>query len=386
MVVYLNPQEGIPVTDEPRAGSAPELLELLTRQSRDHALILLDPRGRVTGWLAAAEHIFGWTAADVLGEPLDRMFTPEDLARGLHTHELEVARGHGRAEDDRWQLRKDGTRIWVFGVLTGLRDRSGELVGFGKVLRDRTDVKAQIEAWRQEGERARAALSTVAHELRGPLSALSNVAHILRAAGDSGGADAAGLIGRQVGLLRRLADDLMDAARVGAGKVRLAVEPVDLLGLLRNVAAECRPGAEAHGQDFRAILPEGPIALEADPARLRQVVVNLLTNAFKYTPAGGQIVLKATVEGDEAVVRVQDTGVGIAPEMLPKIFDLFTQEECARDRSEGGLGIGLAVVRELVALHGGTVQVRSEGKGKGSDFAVRLPLGQTRAGPGPDLP
>jgi signal transduction histidine kinase len=158
---------------------------------------------------------------------------------------------------------------------------------------------------------------------------------------------------------------------------------VDLLGLLRAVAEECRPEAEAHGQDFRAILPEGPITLEADWARLRQVVANLLNNAFKYTQAGGQVVLKATVEGDEAVVRVQDTGVGIAPEMLPKIFDLFTQEECGSGRSEGGLGIGLAVVKELVALHGGTVQVRSEGKGKGSDFAVRLPLGRTHPDPSP---
>ncbi len=369
------------MADEPRTPSAPELLRLLLEQSQDHALILLDPGGRVVAWLAASERVFGYTAAEMLRQPLDRMFTPEDLARGLHEHELAVARGHGRAEDDRWQVRKDGSRFWAFGVLTALRGAGGEVVGFGKVLRDRTDVKAQIEALRQQGERAKAALATVAHELRGPLGAIANAAHLLKAGGGIDPDTAAALVGRQVDLLRRLADDLMDAARVGAGKVRLALEPVDLLALLRSAAEEYRPGSEARGQEFKAILPDGPVTLEADPARLRQVVGNLLHNAVKYTPAGGQVCLKATVEGDEAVVRVQDTGVGIAPEVLPRIFDLFTQEESSLGRSEGGLGIGLALVKNLVARHGGTVQVRSEGRGKGSDFAVRLPLKQHRPAP-----
>jgi PAS domain S-box-containing protein len=237
------------MSDAPRAGGVPELLELLTRQSRDHALILLDSQGRVTAWLAAAEHVFGWTAAEMLGQPLDRMFTPEDLARGLHTHELAVARGHGRAEDDRWQLRKDGTRIWAFGVLTGLRDASGELVGFGKVLRDRTDVKAQIEALRQEGERVRVALTTVAHELRSPLAALANAAQILRVLGAPGTGEAAGMIVRQVDLLRRLADDLMDAARVGEGP------PDDRAGGPAGSAAGRGGGVPARGGGPRAGLP-----------------------------------------------------------------------------------------------------------------------------------
>jgi two-component system sensor histidine kinase BaeS len=149
-------------------------------------------------------------------------------------------------------------------------------VGFGHVLRDWTDVKAQIEALRQEGERAQVAQSTVADELRSPLAALSNDTHILQAVRAPGAADAGGLICRQVGLLRRPADDLMYAARGGAGKVRLSPEPVDLLGLLRAVAEEYRPEAEARGQEFRAILPEGPITLEADPARIQPPVARRL--------------------------------------------------------------------------------------------------------------
>ncbi|MFL5331515.1 MAG: sensor histidine kinase [Gemmataceae bacterium] len=358
----------------------PELLDLLTRQSRDHALILMDPEGRVTAWLAASEYVFGYTEDEMMGQPLDRMFTPEDLARGLHVHELAVARGHGRAEDDRWQVRKDGTRIWAFGVLTALRDEKGELVGFGKVLRDRTDVKAQIEALRQTGDRAKTVLSTVGHELRNPLSALSAASEVLKLGAGMTLQQAGDLIQRQVVLLRRLADDLMDVARVGTAKLRLSIESLDLLALLREVAEELRPSSETREQQFKVILPEGQVWIEGDPARLRQVVNNLLTNAIKYTPTNGEIALKMTVEGNEAVIRVQDNGAGIAPEELPKIFELFTQVESSMEKSEGGLGIGLAVVKAIVTLHGGSVQVKSEGRGKGSDFAVRLPFTQSKHG------
>jgi two-component system CheB/CheR fusion protein len=338
----------------------------------------MDSEGRVTAWLAASEYVFGYTEAEMMGQPLDRMFTPEDLARGLHIHELAVARGHGSAEDDRWQVRKDGTRVWAFGVLTALRDESGEIVGFAKVLRDRTDVKAQIEALRQTGDRAKTVLSTVGHELRNPLSALSAAAEVLKLGAGMTLKQAGELIERQVVLLRRLADDLMDVARVGTVKFRLSIEMVDLLALLRQVAEECRPGAEAREQRFKVILPEGELRIEGDPARLRQVVTNLLTNAIKYTPTNGEVVLKMTVEGNEAVIRVQDNGAGIAPEEMPKIFELFTQVESSMEKSEGGLGIGLAVVKAIVTLHGGTVQVKSEGRGKGSDFAVRLPFTQPK--------
>jgi PAS domain S-box-containing protein len=359
------------VADTPSAGT---LLRLLLEQGKDHALILLDPKGVVVAWLAGAETVFGFTAAEMVGQPVSRLFTPEDLARGAHEHELEVAGADGRAEDDRWQVRKDGTRIWANGVLTPLRGPSGGLAGFAKVLRDRTDVKAQIDAHARADQRQRVFLGTLAHELRNPLGPLANAAQLIRQGQGAAVEAPVRMIERQVEFIRRLVDDLMDFTRVSAGKVRLRLQAVGLEDVLTRAADCCRPEAERRRQEFRIILLPTPTVVEADPDRLQQVVVNLLTNAIKYTPEGGGVWLKATVEGDEAVVRVEDTGVGIGPDMLPRIFDLFTQEEESLDRSQGGLGLGLPLVRELVALHGGTVQVRSEGRGKGSEFTVRLPL------------
>lgn len=371
-----------------------ELLRLLLEQDKDHALLLLDAGGRIVGWLAGAEYIFGYRAEEMIGQPVTRLFTPEDVQRGLAEHELEVARKNGRAEDDRWQVRKDGNRIWASGAVIALRDFAGEVVGFGKILRDRTDVKGQIEALENRVEalenadqRKNLFLGTLAHELRNPLAPLVNALHLIRLAGPihENLAYPIKLIERQVDFIRRLVDDLLDITRIEAGKVQLQVGPVRLQEVLNRAVETCRPKAEERRQDLLVLLPPAPIHLDADSDRLYQVVVNLLNNAVKYTPEGGRIWLKATIEGDEAVVRVEDTGVGIDAEMLPRIFDLFTQEESSRSSSEGGLGLGLTLVKELVTLQGGTVQVRSEGRGKGSEFTVRLPL-QQRAGPGGSEP
>jgi two-component system CheB/CheR fusion protein len=364
------------------------LLRLLADQAQDHALLLLDPQGLIVGWLAGEETIFGYTAPEMIGQPLHRLFTPEDRQRGVPEHELEVARQDGRAEDDRWQLRKDGTRFWAVGVVTPLRDAAKQLVGFGKVLRDRTDVRAQIEAAAQRAEAATQAdrrktifLGTLAHELRNPLAPLSAAVQLIHLArGDAAAlAYPVQIIERQLAILRRLVDDLLDVTRIEEGKIRLQRGPTDLNEVLRRAAEACRPAAEQRHHDFRVLLLPGATVVDGDPERLQQVFVNLLNNAVKYTPDGGSLWLKQTVEGPEAVVRVQDTGVGIEPGMLPRIFELFTQEESSLARAEGGLGLGLPLVRQLVSLHGGTVQVRSEGKSKGSEFTVRLPLLQQGA-------
>jgi two-component system CheB/CheR fusion protein len=360
-----------------------ELLWLLLRQARDHALILLDASGTVVDWLAGSEHIFGWTRAEVMGETLHRLFTEDDQARGAPDHEMAVARADGRAEDDRWQVRKDGTRFWASGVLVPLRDASGAVVGFGKVLRDRTDVRAQVEALDNRADaladsnrRHELVLATLAHELRTPLGALANAVELMALAGAASEEIRYPLqiVQRQVDAIRRLVDDLMDVGRAGAGKLDLERTPVDLRGVLLRAAEASRPPAEQRGQDFRVLMLPGALPVLGDADRLRQVIVNLLDNAVKYTPEGGRVWLKATVEGQEAVVRVEDTGIGIAPEAQPGIFELFTQEEVARPMAAGGIGLGLSLVKQLVTLHGGTVQVRSEGRGKGSEFTVRLPL------------
>ena len=213
------------------------------------------------------------------------------------------------------------------------------------------------------------------------MAPLSNAVQLLRLAGqqDAGLEFPVQIIERQLEALRRLVDDLMDVTRVGAGKVRLQLEPLDLRCLLDQEVRAAAPAAREKGLQLQFLAPEALLVVDGDPGRLRQVFANLLTNAVKYTPGGGSVWVKLTVEAEEAVVRVEDTGMGISPEMLPQIFELFTQEESSLPSSAGGLGLGLPLVKELVALHGGSVQVHSEGRGKGSEFTVQLVT--TTAGP-----
>jgi CheY-like chemotaxis protein/two-component sensor histidine kinase len=185
---------------------------------------------------------------------------------------------------------------------------------------------------------------------------------------------------RQVHHLVRLVDDLLDVSRVMRGKIVLRKESVDLASVVARAAETAQPVIEAQAQELTIELPPEPLPLEADPVRLAQAVGNLLTNAAKYTERGGHIWLTAAREGGEAVVRVRDTGIGIAPEMLPKIFDLFVQADPGANRSQGGLGIGLTLVKNLVAMHKGSVRVESAGLGKGSEFIVRLPLSSLKPG------
>jgi len=379
----------------PKQHQVPELLGLLLGQANEHALILLDAQARIVGWFAGSERILGYRADEVIGWTADFLFTPEDQERGIPQLEVEIARSDGQAEDDRWHVRKDGGRIWSSGTLVALRSEEGQIVGFGKILRNRTDARAQIEALENKVEALsrtnRQQLNFVgmlAHELRNPLASLVGSAEVLQtSAGESADIGfAAKLIRRQAEFIQRLVDDLLDVTRIGVGKVDLQRTDMDLAVLLRNVAESMSPQMQQRQLDFHVLLPPSPIKLTADGARLHQVFTNLLSNAIKFTEPGGSIWLKTTVEGSEAVVRVQDTGVGISAEVLPQIFDLFTQEEASRSRSAGGLGIGLSLVKEFVTLHGGTVTVRSDGKQKGSEFTVRLPLSAGEVHPSVDGP
>ena len=367
----------------PAGPSTQELLRLLTEQAQDMAILLLRPDGVILDWMAGATRIFGFTAEEMVGEHLRRIFTPEDLARGAHSQELEIAARVGYAEDDRWQLRKDGTAFWASGVVFALRDAAGNVVGFAKLLRNRTDLKTQTEALEnrvkallEAEDQRKAFFGVVAHELRNPLAPLSSAVEIIRRSGalQPPVETALQIIDRQLATVRRLVDDMMDTVRVGRGKVDLERKVIDVRDVMQSAAASARPLAEARRQDFQVILIDAPVHVNGDPARLEQVFANLLTNAVKYTPAEGRIWFKVTIEGGDAVVRVEDSGVGIGADMLPTIFELFTQEAASRRMSSGGLGLGLALVRELVKLHEGTVQARSDGRGKGSVFTVRLPL------------
>jgi two-component system CheB/CheR fusion protein len=343
----------------------------------------MDPGGRVTWWSPGAEHIFGFRADEMVGREASRIFVPEDKDRGLAEHEMAVATDRGSAEDDRWQQRADGSRFWASGAMLSLRDADGSLVGFAKVLRNRTDLKEQLETLRnqgmrldQEARRKDIFLSTLSHELRNPLAPLANAVQIIRMSltPTPHVEYALKVIERQMDLLNRLVDDLLDLTRITTGKVELKRRVVALHEIVERAVEATASLVADRKHRLEVILPPAALMVDVDPDRMTQVFVNLLSNAAKYTPSGGAIWVKATLEGDEVVTRFEDNGVGIPGEMLPRIFDLFTQVEAARSLSQGGLGIGLALVKDLVTLHGGSVQVRSEGTGKGSDFAVRLPL------------
>ncbi|WP_165250914.1 PAS domain S-box protein [Paludisphaera soli] len=544
---------GIDLTDRKRAEDQlrekDQRLQLLLDNAADYAVVITDPEGVVVDWAGGAEAITGFAPHEVLGRPIEFLFTPEDRASGVPARERAAAAREGRAEDRRWHLRRDGSEFFGEGVQVPLRDEAG-LHGFGKVLRDATARKRAEESVRfladasaslaelvdhestlrrianlavvgfadwcavdvldPAGARRRLAvaradrledppdrgadptgresdevagviphvlrtgepevvfdladldpeaaaqgpariarlrglgvrsylcvpllsrgrvvggisflsasgrrrfgpdelrlaqdlaervavavenaqlyralqetdrrkdefLATLAHELRNPLAPVRNGMQILRLGPAAGEARerTLGMMDRQLAHLVRLVDDLMDVSRVTSGKVVLRRERVELREIVEAAVETSRQMIDGGGHELVVRVPEGPLPLDADRTRLVQVVSNLLNNAAKYTPQGGRIEVSAALEGAAVAIRVADDGIGVPAEMLPRIFDMFTQVGASLDRAQGGLGIGLTLVRRLVELHGGSVSAESAGAGKGSAFLVRLPL------------
>ncbi len=248
----------------------------------------------------------------------------------------------------------------------------------GLIAQLRQQAKELAEADRHKND----FLATVVHELRGPLAPIQNAVCLLKRVGaPAQAAPAVGILERQARQMQRLVDDLMELSRVGRGKVRLQKEVIELAPIVAQAVEACRPLNDAHQHTLTVSVPEEPVWLEADPGRLTQIVSNLLTNAVKYTPDGGHIELRVERQGREVILRVRDNGLGISAEMLPKVFDPFAQGSHAEDRSDGGIGVGLALVRTLVQLHGGRVQACSAGHGQGSEFVVHLPAVEKAARP-----
>ncbi|QDV37747.1 PAS domain S-box protein [Tautonia plasticadhaerens] len=527
-----------------------ERLKLLVERARDYAVVVTDRDGRVVEWSGGAESITGITLEEILGQPADRIFTPEDRAAGVPAMEMEKAAREGRAEDKRWHVRQDGGQFFADGVMVPLWGDDDTLHGFGKVFRDVTARKraeesvrfladssaslaelvdyqstlnrianlavggfadwcvidliaeggrrerlavtaaeseveadardadaahrpadvaagvvphvlrtgepevvfdlaeadpatapqgadrlarlrglgirsylcvpllsrgrviggmtflsssarrrfgpAELQVAQNLAERVTAAienaqlyrtlqeqdrrkdefLATLAHELRNPLAPIRNGLQILRMDGDT--AEVAGetlsMMDRQLRHITHLVDDLMDVARVSSGKVALRLERVPLRAIVDAAVETNRQSIEEAGHELGLRIPREPLVVEGDRTRLVQVLANLLNNAAKYTPQGGRISLGVARDDGHAVIKVADTGVGIPPEMLPKVFGMFTQVGTSLERSQGGLGIGLTLVKRLVEMHGGTVAAESPGPGQGSTFIVRIPL------------
>ena len=227
-------------------------------------------------------------------------------------------------------------------------------------------------------------LAMLAHELRNPLAPIRNAVQILRLTGGKGEAvqAASEMMERQVGQMVRLVDDLLDVSRISRGKIELRRERVELASVVHQAVEAARALYESMNHELTLTLPSRPIYLNADPARLSQVVGNLLNNACKFTDKGGRIGLTIEREGEQAVIRVRDNGIGISADQLPRIFEMFVQIDTSLERSVSGLGIGLTLVKSLVEMHGGTVEVHSDGVGQGTEFVVRLPMAsdETKSG------
>ena len=278
--------------------------------------------------------------------------------------------------------RPDGSRINVIANIVPLKNEQGEITGAINCFYDITErsrlerhAQQQAETLADLHRRKDEFLAMLSHELRNPLAPISNAVHLLRLQKheDPIQAQARGIIERQVGQLTRLIDDLMEISRISTGRIHLQEERLAFNGIVENALETVRPLIEKHQHSLEVALSPLTVWLYADASRLEQVVVNLITNAAKYTEPGGSITVSVQQEGNDAVLRVRDSGVGIAPELLPHVFELFTQAERSLARSEGGLGIGLCLVKRLVEMHRGTVEAHST-LGDGSEFVVRLPV------------
>jgi PAS domain S-box-containing protein len=343
---------------------------------------LYDLQGRVMYVNLALQNLWQKPLGEVVGKNFYDLEYPKDLADRLHAQMRTVIETKQPLKDETPYTSAFGERQYEYIFLPVLGD-DGSVVAVAGSTRDITDRKAMEQKLRDQTERLKEAdrrkdefLATLAHELRNPLAPIRNMLEIQkRAKGDPEiFSRARDMMDRQLGQMVRLIDDLLDLSRISRGKIELKRERLELAQAILQAVEASRPLMESMEHEFSLRLPAEPMYVHADPVRLAQVFGNLINNACKYTEPGGAVSLCAAREGDHVLVSISDTGVGLAREALPTIFDMFTQVDGTIERSQGGLGIGLTLVRRLVDLHGGSVEATSDGPGKGSTFLVRLPL------------
>ena len=368
---------GEDITERRRAEEALRASEAGFRQMADVMPQLVwtaGPDGRVDYYNRRAAQYDGLTQGPDGDWTWRPVLHPDDVERTVAAWQAAVVGGDPYDCEHRMRM-ADGSVRWHLSRAVPVRDDGGQVVKWFGTATDIQDVKLAQEALQEADRRKDEFLATLAHELRNPLAPIRNAAEVLRLKGppDPALRAAQDMIDRQLRHMVRLIEDLLDVSRITRGSLRLRRERVELTALLEQVFASFRPQAEQAGQSVTLELPPGPIWLDADPVRLTQVLHNLLDNACKYTGEGGSIGLSAQRDGADVVVRVIDSGIGIDPVLLPRMFEMFSQLDAGSERSRGGLGIGLALARGLVEMHGGRIEASSEGPDKGSQLSVRLP-------------
>ena len=349
-----------------------------TLTSIGDAVVVTDAQGRITLLNPVAQALTGWSA-EALGQPLEAVFhiVNETTRKAVENPVSQVIRLGAIVglANHTVLIAKDGTELAIDDSGAPIRDAHGRIVGVVLVFRDITQRRGSERALEDADRRKDEFLAMLAHELRNPLAPIRNAAHTLAllGTGDDRVRWVSSVIERQVGLMTRLVDDLLDVSRITSGKITLQRATVSMREVLAQAVETARPLAESRGQALEVDVPEDAAWVDGDPARLAQAVGNLLDNAIKYTDDGGRIGLRARVEADEVVIVVEDSGVGVDPELLPHVFDLFIQADRSLERKQGGLGLGLTLVRRLVEMHGGRVEAASAGPGLGSAFTIRLP-------------
>ncbi len=375
-----------------------ETLQLVIENAREYAIFTTDLDMQVTTWNSGAERLLLFSEREILGQSASAIFTPEDRAAGRPDQERDQALSEGRATDERWHQRKDGTRFWSSGFLMAMHDATGRTVGFVKILRDATEERtaqrtlvesrAELQAALSEIEKARdmaeaAArakdhfLAVLSHELRTPLTPVLIAAGGLTRRGDlpADVIDALDMISSNVQLEARFIDELLDLTRISHGKMELILVPIDVHEAITRAIQVC----EADVQEKKLVLETDLAAtahrLQGDSGRLQQVVWNLLKNAAKFTPAEGRIRLRTfNAEPGWISIEVADSGIGIDAAVLSKIFNSFEQADGSVTRQFGGLGLGLAISKAIVEAHDGVLSATSPGLGRGATFTVKLPL------------
>jgi PAS domain S-box-containing protein len=352
---------------------------LLVESVKDHAIFMLDPAGYVTTWNPGAERIKGYSSTEIVGKHYSIFYSTADVAAGRCQRELEIAERDGRFEEEGALVRKDGSQFWANVVITALRDETGKLIGFGKVTHDLTE-RVRMDQERLQLMRAEAAerskdefLAVMGHELRNPLAPMLTAVDLIKLRGARAYEKEIAILDRQLRHMIRLVDDLLDISRITRDKLQLSRKVLEISDVIQNAVDVASPLVQENQHRLLVDVPASGLLVHADPERMAQVFGNLLNNAAKYTEPGGEIRVFAGAHEHMVEVTVEDTGMGIAPELMPRLFDLFAQGAQGIERQLGGLGIGLAIARRLVNGQGGEITAESDGPGRGSRFTVRLP-------------